>query len=306
MNYHVPVLLGESTEMLITKKTGTYFDATLGFGGHTSNFLSQLDQNSKIIATDKDENACSFCKQKFADDNRVAIYNTSFTDIRTISLVDNIDGYDGIFADLGVSSFQLDNADSGFSYKEDSVLDMRMNKAKGKPAHIFLNNASQEEIADVIYNFGEEKLSRRIAKAITDQRKLQEIKTSSELKSVIQKIIPVKNLNKTLSRVFQALRIFVNGELEELKDFLKKSVELLKTGGRIVILSYHSLEDRIVKDFFRYEALNCICPPESPICNCGKLSRLKIINKKPLVPGESEIMTNPRSRSVKLRAAERI
>lgn len=306
MNHHVPVLIMESTEMLITKKTGTYFDGTLGFGGHSSHFLSLLDNNSKLIATDKDQDAYSYCKEKFAGDDRITIYNTSFTDIRTISLVDNIDNYDGVFADLGVSSFQLDNVDSGFSYKEDSILDMRMNKTKGEPVYEFLNNAEKDEIANVIYHYGEEKNSRRIAREIIEKRKSGIIKTSAELTSIIKNTVPQKHLNKTLSRVFQALRIFINNELEELKEFLRKAVDLLKIGGRLVILSYHSLEDRIVKDFFKYEALDCICPPEIPICNCDKVSKVKILNKKPIIPKESEILANPRSRSVKLRAAERI
>jgi 16S rRNA (cytosine1402-N4)-methyltransferase len=306
MDYHVPVLLGESTEMLITKKTGIYFDATLGFGGHTSKFLTVLDQNSKIIATDKDSNACKYCEEKFVGDKRIIIYNTGFTNIKTISLVDKIDGYDGIFADLGVSSFQLDDVDSGFTYREEAILDMRMDKSKGEPVYKFINSADTDEIANVIYNYGEERNSRRIAKSIVHERKERSITTTTELKSAIRKVVPVKHLNKTLSRVFQALRIFVNNELNDLKDFLSQAIVLLKTGGRIVILSYHSLEDRIVKEFFRYESLECICPTEVPICNCEKMSRLKIINRKPLNAGEEEISLNPRSRSAKLRAAEKI
>ena len=208
MDYHVPVLLTKSTEMLITKKTGTYFDATIGFGGHTSNFLSSLDNNSKLFATDKDIEAYDYCEKLFANDQRVTIYNTGFNDIRTISLVEKVDGYDGIFADLGVSSYQLDNPASGFTYREDAELDLRMNKSSGDPAHKFLNSADATNIANVIYNFGEEKNSRRIAKNIVAERKIEPIKTTSHLKSVIQKSVPVKHLNKTLSRVFQALRIF--------------------------------------------------------------------------------------------------
>ena len=306
MNHHVPVLLWESTDMLITKKTGTFFDGTLGFGGHSSNFLSVIDKNSKIIATDKDQEACRFCEEKFEGDERITIFNTSFTDIKTISLVENINGYDGIFADLGVSSYQIDNVESGFSYKDDVILDMRMNKEKGEPVYEFLNNAEKDEIANVIFNFGEEKNSRRIAKEIVDKRKINAIRTSNDLTSIIKTVAHPRNLNKTFSRVFQALRIYVNNELDELKDFLKKSIELLKVGGRIVILSYHSLEDRIVKDFFKYEVQSCVCPPEVPLCQCEKVSRLKIINKKPITPGKLELESNPRSRSVKLRAAERI
>jgi 16S rRNA (cytosine1402-N4)-methyltransferase len=306
MKYHVPVLLGESTELLIKNNTGIYFDATLGFGGHTTNFLSQLNPNSKLIATDKDANACSFCENKFSGDNRITIYNTSFTDIRTISLVEKIDGYDGIFADLGVSSFQFDNIDSGFTYREEAILDLRMDKTSGSPAYEFINSAEQEEIANVIYNFGEERNSRQIAKSIVSERKINFIKTTTHLKTIIQKCVPFKNLNKTLSRVFQALRIYVNNELEELKIFLNKAVDLLNAGGRIVILSYHSLEDRIVKDLFKYEALSCVCPHEVPICICDKESRLKILTRKPITASDEEISVNPRARSVKLRAAEKI
>jgi 16S rRNA (cytosine1402-N4)-methyltransferase len=181
-----------------------------------------------------------------------------------------------------------------------------MNKTIGEPAYKFINDAEAEEIANVIYNYGEERKSRRIAKSIVKERAIEPIKTTTQLKSAIQNAVSVKNLNKTLSRVFQALRIHVNNELEELKDFLKQAVDLLKTGGRIVILSYHSLEDRIVKEFFRYESLDCICPAEIPVCMCDKESRLKILTKKPVTATEKEIELNPRSRSVKLRAAEKI
>lgn len=306
MMHHVPVMLTETAQLLLTNKSGTYFDGTLGFGGHTSSFLSQLNNDAKFIATDKDIDAYSFCEDKFSGEKRVTIYNTTFVDIRTISLVDNIDGYDGIFADLGVSSFQFDNKESGFTYREEAVLDLRMNKNSGEPAYKFINAAKAEEIANVIYMYGEEKRSRQIAKNIINERKVKPIKTTTHLKEVIQKVIPVKNLNKTLSRVFQALRIYVNNELEELKYFLKNSLGLLKTGGRLVILSYHSLEDRIVKEFFRNEALDCICPTEIPICVCEKESSLKIITRKPMVASESEIKFNPRARSAKLRAAEKI
>lgn len=306
MAYHVPVMLNETTEHLIKNISGTYFDGTLGFGGHSSNFLKQLDSNAKIIATDKDSAAINYCENLFSGDERVTIYNSSFTEIKNISLVEGINGYDGIFADLGVSSFQFDNAESGFTYREEADLDLRMNKNIGEPAYKFINSADQNDIADVIYKFGEEKNSRKIARQIIAEREKKFIKTTIQLKEIIQKIVPVKNLNKTLSRVFQALRIYVNNELEELKLFLEKSVELLNQGGRIVILSYHSLEDRIIKDFFKYESLSCICPPEVPICICEKKSRLQIITRKPIIASEIEIKNNPRSRSAKLRAAQKI
>lgn len=306
MIHHVPVLLNETTEYLLTKRSGIYFDGTIGFGGHSSHFLNQLDKNSRLIATDKDIDAVNYSEEKFSEDVRVTIYNSSFAEVRNITLLEGIEAYDGIFADLGVSSFQFDNKNSGFTYREETVLDLRMNKTVGKPAYTFLNSAEEKEIADVIYNFGEEKKSRQIAKSIVTERNVRKFKTTLQLKEIIKKIVPVKHLNKTLSRVFQALRIYVNNELDELKLFLEKSIELLKTDGRIVILSYHSLEDRIVKEFFKYETLSCICPPEVPVCVCDKESRLKILTKKPVTASEEEIKKNPRSRSVKLRAAQRI
>lgn len=306
MSFHVPVLLEESAELVITNKTGIYFDATLGFGGHTSEFLSRLDEKAKVFATDKDNDAFNFCEEKFKDDKRITIYNASFGEIRNITLVENIDGYDGIFADLGVSSFQFDNVESGFTYRNEAVLDLRMDKSVGEPAYKFINNAEADEIADVIFNFGEERKSRTIARSIVNQRLAKPIKTTTQLKSAIEKVVPVKNLNKTLSRVFQALRIYINNELDELKDFLGKALKLLKPGGRLVVLSYHSLEDRIVKEFFKYESLSCICKPEVPVCMCEKKKSINILTRKPLVASESEIKSNPRARSAKLRAAEKI
>ncbi len=305
MNHHVPVMVNQSLDCLLTNLSGTYFDGTLGFGGHTSAFLSKLNPNSRIIATDKDKTAYSYCKEKFAEDSRVSIYNTSFTEIKNISLLENISGFDGIFADLGVSSYQFDNKDSGFTYREEAVLDLRMNKSVGKPAYVFLNSADEKELADVIYNYGEERRSRVIAKKIFKERQNRSIKTTTQLKNLIESVVPKQNLNKTLSRVFQALRIYVNNELEELKEFLEKAVKLLNKGGRIVVLSYHSLEDRIVKEFFKYQAVSCVCPPEIPVCVCDKESTLKIITRKPLVANKDEIELNPRSRSAKLRAAEK-
>ncbi len=304
--YHVPVMLDEVLDFLIVNSEGNYFDGTLGFGGHSSKLLQKLDNNAKLIATEKDENAFKYCKEKFASDSRVIIYKTSFTKIRSIYLLENIKGFDGIFADLGVSSYQFDNKESGFTYREETLLDLRMDKTIGEPAYKFLNKAKQEEIANVLFQFGEERKSRRIAKKIVQERAAASIKTTTHLKKLVEAVTPKQNLNKTLSRIFQALRIFVNNELDELKQFLAQSVSLLNPGGRIVILSYHSLEDRIVKDFFKHEALSCICPPEIPVCVCNKESRLKILTKKPLTPSENEIKNNPRARSAKLRVAEKI
>ena len=306
MIFHVPVLLKESIDYLVTKYDGNYFDGTVGFGGHSQEVLNRLNEKGKLIATDKDQNAFEFCRNKFNNDKRFSIYRTSFTNINSISKIEFIEQYDGIFADLGVSSYQLDNADSGFTFREDTLLDLRMNKNEGLSAADVLNNFSQEQISSILFKFSEEKNSKQIAKKIIATRQKEKILSTSQLRKIVEEITPQRYLTKSLSRVFQALRIFVNNELDDLKIFLDKSVAMLNTGGRIVILTYHSLEDRIVKEKFKYETLNCICPPGTPICICGKEQTLKLITHKPIVPLEKEVLVNRRSRSAKLRVAERV
>ncbi len=304
--HHTPVLLNESINYLVTDKSGIYFDATLGFGGHTEAFLKVLNKDAVIAATDVDKDAFNFSREKFAKEERVRLYNFNFSEIDSVAKIESFGFFDGIFADLGVSSFQLDNPDSGFTYREEAKLDLRMDKSKVVNAADLINSFSEEDLADIFYNFGEERNSRKIAREICKQRIGFKIETTSQLSEIISKIIPFKNRNKTLSRIFQALRIYVNDELGILETFLDKSVGLLKTGGKIVVISYHSLEDRIVKEKFKYETLDCICPKEFPVCQCDKERRLKILTKKPVAPLPEEIALNPRARSAKLRAAERI
>ncbi|MEW5842406.1 MAG: 16S rRNA (cytosine(1402)-N(4))-methyltransferase RsmH [Bacteroidota bacterium] len=306
MIFHVPVLLKESIEYLVTKEDGCYFDGTVGFGGHSQEILNRLNIKGKLIATDKDQSAFEYCKNRFEPDTRFSIYHTSFTNINSISKIEFIEEFDGIFADLGVSSYQLDNADSGFTFREDTLLDLRMNKNEGLSAADVLNGFSQDEIANILFEYGEEKNSKLIAKKIIEARQKEKILRTSQLRSIVETITPQRYLTKSLSRIFQALRIYVNNELEDLKVFLDKSIPLLKAGGRIVLLSYHSLEDRIVKEKFKYETLTCVCPPGTPICICGKKQRLKLITHKPIVPSNEEIILNKRSRSAKLRVAERV
>ena len=305
-SHHTPVLFNESLEYLITDKSGIYFDGTLGFGGHSEGILLNVNKDARLIATDVDTDAFNFSKEKFKDDNRIKIYNFNFSQINIISKIESLSGFSGIFADLGVSSFQLDNPDSGFTYRMDAKLDLRLDKTRKVSAEEVVNSFSEEEIADIIFNYGEEKNSRHIAKRICEKRKIKRIKSTLELSEIISEMTPFKYRIKTLSRAFQALRIYVNDELEVLKEFLTQSVDLLLTGGRIVVLTYHSLEDRIVKEAFKYEQLDCICPKDYPVCKCDKESRLKILTKKPVVPSDEEIIKNFRSRSAKLRAAERI
>jgi 16S rRNA (cytosine1402-N4)-methyltransferase len=304
--YHTPVLFDKSLEFLVTDSNGIYFDGTLGFGGHSSGILNCLGNDGLLISTDVDQDAFSFSQKKFSEDKRIKLYNMNFSQIDIIAKIESIPSFTGIFADLGVSSFQLDNANSGFSYRSNAQLDLRMDKTKVINAADVVNSYSEEDLANIIFQFGEEKNSRKIAKVICEFRKEKRIQTTMDLSNIITEITPQRFHTKTLSRVFQALRIYVNDELNTLKLFLRKSIELLKPGGRIVVLSYHSLEDRIVKEAFKYETLDCICPPGSPICNCEKVPTLKIITKKPIIPENKEIEDNFRSRSAKLRAAERI
>lgn len=306
MNHHTPVLLNESIENLITDKSGLYFEGTIGFGGHSELILSHLNDKAKFVGTDKDSNAYEYCKNKFNNDDRVRLYNTSFTNIINISKIEFIENFDGIFVDLGVSSFQLDDKDSGFTFREDVQLDLRMDKSKGEPASFYLNKLDEKELTEIFFKYGEERNSKKIANLICNYRIHNKIKTTGQLKGIIEEITPEKYLTKALSRIFQALRIYVNNELEELEEFLEKAVSLLNKNGRLVVITFHSLEDRIVKDFFKEKTKDCICPPEYPVCVCNTKPELKIITRKPIIPCAEEIKNNKRSRSAKLRVAEKL
>lgn len=303
---HVPVLLKESSELLITKKDGIYFDATLGFGGHSSHFLNVLNNNATFVATEVDDEAFSYCRNIFQNDPRVKLNKANFSQIDVISKIEFVDGYDGIFADLGVSSYQLDESKAGFSYRQEAALDLRLDKSITITAADIINSYSEEDLANIFYEYGEENNSRNIAKAIVQQRNLKKIDTTIQLAKVIEENSPAYMVNKVLSRIFQALRIYINDELSVLKEFLEKAVNLLKQNANIVVISYHSLEDRIVKELFKYESLKCVCPAEFPVCVCGKIQRLKILTKKPIIPSDEELKLNRRARSAKLRAAKKL
>ncbi|MBZ0179902.1 MAG: 16S rRNA (cytosine(1402)-N(4))-methyltransferase RsmH [Melioribacteraceae bacterium] len=303
---HEPVLLEKSLEYLVTNSSGIYFDGTLGFGGHTSGIVSRLNSEGKVIATDKDVDAVRFCKQRFLDEKRISIYRTSFTKIGVLSKLESIDKFDGIFADLGVSSFQLDNISSGFAFRENTPLDMRMNKDNLQTAADVLNSLDEEKLSEIFWRFGEERKSRQIAKRIVEERRRIKFSESDQVKKIVEGLVPANFVAKTMARIFQAVRIYINDELNELEVFLEEAVKFLKQNGRLVLISYHSLEDRIVKNFFKYESLNCICPPDFPVCQCDKEARLKILTKKAVVPEPTEVIKNNRSRSAKLRAAERL
>lgn len=303
--HHIPVLFDECLNLLITDASGVYFDGTLGFGGHSQGILNKLNDEGRLIATDFDSDAIEYSKQKFEKDERVNLYNFNFSLVDVIAKIESLEFFDGIIADLGVSSFQLDNPDSGFSYRADTVLDLRMDKNKAMTAADVVNTYPEEELANIIYNFGEERKSRKIARRIVEKRNIEMIKTTGQLSEIIAELAPPNFRVKTLSRVFQALRIFVNDELENLKLFLNHSLNVMKKGSRIVIISYHSLEDRIVKEFFKEQTIEYLNPKLDPVGIMRKEPKLKILTKKPLLPTEDEINRNYRSRSAKLRAAER-
>lgn len=304
--FHSPVLLKESLDFLITEKNGAYFDGTFGFGGHSRRFLAELGENAVLIGTDLDQIVFKRSQEEFSTDSRVRLYNFNFTKIGIAAKLEQIDGFAGIFADLGVSSYQLDAEEEGFSYRVTAPLDLRMNKSEGKPASWLLNNLEAHDLAKIFRDYGEEIQSGFIANLIVKYRQTKPFKTTTDLAGLLETVTPQKFLFKRLSRVFQALRIEVNGELDSLKEFLQESVALLKPGGRLVILTYHSLEDRIVKEFFKEEEKGCICPPNFPVCVCDKVSTLKILTRKPVSPTAAEVAMNRRARSGKLRAAEKI
>lgn len=304
--HHTPVLFDECLELLITDVSGVYFDGTLGFGGHSEGILNKLNDKGRLIATDFDTDAFNFSKKRFENDTRVNLYNFNFSLVDVIAKIESLEFFDGILADLGVSSYQLDNAESGFSYRSDTKLDLRMDKSRSVSASEIINTYAEEDLANIIYTFGEERNSRKIARRIVEKRMIENINTTGKLSEIISELVPPNFRTKTLSRVFQAFRIYVNDELENLKSFLKYSVDVMKKGSRIVVISYHSLEDRIVKEFFKEQTIEFLSPKLDPVGIMKKEPKLKILTKKPVLPTEAEIKSNYRSRSAKLRAAERI
>jgi len=301
--FHKPVLLETAIEFLITDLDGIYFDGTLGGGGYSDLILKKISREGRLISTDLDDAAINFCKEKFKNENRINIVKDNFKNIKHILEALNIEKINGAVLDLGISSYQIDNPE-GFSYRFETDFDLRFDKTQGVPAYELLNKMEQKEIAEILWNYGEEKFAHKIAREIENHTKKKSIKTTKEIVEIVSKVTPRHKLNDTLSRIFQAFRIYINDELDNLKTFLHDSIDLIKSGGRIVIISYHSLEDRIVKEFFNLNSQECTCPPEYDRCLCGKKLRLKKLTKKVITPDDEELKINPRSRSAKLRAAE--
>lgn len=306
---HTSILLKESVEFLITDKNGIYVDCTMGGAGHSCGFASQLEADGLLLGIDQDDDAIAASSERLLNKFtcKTAVAKSNFENFTTV--LDNlgIDKIDGIFFDLGVSSYQLDTPERGFSYMHDGPLDMRMNKSAKLDAEYIVNHYKEEELADIIYRYGEERWSKRIAQFIVAARKEQPLTTTFQLVDVIKRAIP-KGARidgpHPAKRTFQAIRIEVNNELGILENTMVAAVERLKSGGRIGVITFHSLEDRIIKQTFAKLAKGCICPPQLPVCVCGKKPLLKKTGN--ITPSKEEVEENPRSRSARLRYAIKI
>ncbi len=301
---HIPVLLPEVLKALAVQPGGRYIDCTLGGGGHAAAILDNSSPGGQLLGIDADPKALEAARERLQYyKESVLLVNDNFVNLQSICVKYDFFPVHGILFDLGLSSLQLNDSNRGFSFQLDAPLDMRFSPDQKVSAADILNTASEEKLAQIIRNYGEESQSNRIARSIIEERPL---KTTRQLARLIERTIGHRGKIHPATKTFQALRIAVNHELEYLESALKQAIELLGYEGRLVVISYHSLEDRIVKQFMRLESNDCICPPGTPVCICGHKPRLKLINKKVITPTEIEIKRNSRSRSAKLRAAERI
>ena len=306
---HKSVLLNETVDSLNIKPNGIYIDGTLGGGGHAYEVCKRLGEHGRFIGIDQDAEAIEAAGLRLAEfGDKVTIVRSNYVDIDNILKSLNISKVNGIMLDLGVSSHQLDTVERGFSYKENAPLDMRMDVRNPMTAKDIVNNYSEMELYRVIRDYGEDKFAKNIAKHIVNAREEKEIETTYELNDIIKAAIPMKmrvNGGHPAKKTFQAIRIELNKELEVLNNSIDKMIDLLDDGGRLSIITFHSLEDRIVKTRFRNNENPCICPPDFPVCVCGKKSKGKVITRKPIVPSEQEIIENKRAKSSKLRVFER-
>lgn len=306
---HTSVLLEETIENLRVKPDGIYIDGTLGGGGHAYRIASELNQKGRLIGIDQDGEAIEAATERLMPfEDRVTIIRDNYCNAKNAIHNIGIDKVDGIVLDLGVSSYQLDNESRGFSYKYDVDLDMRMDTRQSVSAKEIINTYSESELYRIIRDYGEEKFAKNIARHIAAARKDKPIETTGELSEIIKSAIPAKMRavgGHPSKRTFQAIRIECNRELEVLKDSLDDFIEMLNPGGRLCIITFHSLEDRIVKTGFKKNENPCTCPPEFPVCVCGKVSKGKVISTKPILPSSEEIDQNKRSKSAKLRVFER-
>lgn len=306
---HIPVLLNEVIKYLRCKKGGIYADCTLGCGGHAEGIMKEIMPEGLLIVIDRDSQMLAHAELRFKKYKKNTIFvKGNFRNLVDILKKERIKRVDGILFDLGLSSVQLDNKDRGFSFRKESTLDMRMDRDSGVNCHDIVNSYSQGELQRVIMQYGEEPYANRIARRIVFERGKAPINTTLELSSIVERAIPNKHRRRMhpATRTFMALRIEVNDELNSLKDAIPQAIESLKKGGRLCILTYQSLEDRIVKKIFREYEKGCTCPKDFPICICNKKKKIRFVTKKPICPSLREIESNPRSRSAKLYIAEKI
>lgn len=310
MNFeHVSVLLNECIEGLNIRENGIYLDGTLGGAGHSSEIIKKLSKEGLLIGVDQDTNALEASSKRLSEYSNVKYIHNNFMNIKNILDELKVKGVDGILLDLGVSSHQLDVPERGFSYMNNAPLDMRMNMESEFTARELINSYSKEEIERVIKNYGEDKWASRIAEFIVNERRKKQIETTFELVEIIKAAIPAAARREgphPAKRTFQAIRIEVNKEIEILEKAVSDCIEVLNPKGRLCIITFHSLEDRIVKNVYKEKSNPCTCPPDFPICVCNRKPEVRIISRKPIIPSNEEIDTNPRSRSAKLRIAEKI
>ena len=305
--YHKAVLYDEVIENIIVDKDAIYLDCTLGGGGHSMGILENSTKNSKLIAIDQDQNAIDYVNSNINGyEDKIKIFRNNFQNMDTVIYLAGYEKVDRILMDIGVSSKQLDDMSRGFSYKYESKLDMRMDTSKKLSAYEVINEFSEKELADIIYKYGEEPKARKIASYIVRTRETKNIETTTELANIVIKAIGKKMKKHPAKRTFQAIRIYVNNELEVLEKAIDKAINLLNNNGRLLIITFHSLEDRIVKEKFRYYENPCSCPKDIPICVCNKKSYGRILNKKAIVANSDELDENNRAHSAKLRIFERI
>ena len=307
---HYSVLLNETIEQLDIKENGIYVDGTLGGGGHANAVLQRLGDGGRLIGIDQDAAAIQAAGERLAPfGDKVTVVRSNYSAMPQVLEDLGIHGVDGIVLDLGVSSYQLDTVERGFTYREDTVLDMRMDQRQTKTARDIVNDYTETELFHMIRDYGEDKFARNIAKHIVAAREKKPIETTGELNDIIRAAIPAKVRAKgghPSKKTYQAIRIELNHELDVLKNTLGQMIDLLNEHGRICVITFHSLEDRIVKNIFNTSEKPCTCPPSFPVCVCGKKSKGKVISRKPILPSEEELTVNSRSKSAKLRVFERI
>lgn len=306
---HIPVLLNEVIEGLDIKKNGIYIDCTIGGGGHSSEIVKRLSPEGHLYGFDRDEEAISTCQERFKANKNVTLIHANYKDAPMILQEKGIKSFDGLLIDLGVSSYQIDTAGRGFSFLHEGRLDMRMDKKQDLDAYEVVNHYPKERLLDILYKYGEESNAKKIVENILKHREKAPIETTLQLKEIIEESFPKKVIygkGGVSKKTFQAIRIEVNGELDGLDEVLKKFIKMLKNGGRMAVITFHSLEDRIVKNVFKEEATDCLCPPKIPVCICGHKRSIKLINKKPIIASDEEVRENSRSSSAKLRIIEKL